>query len=157
MRQAAGDDAFVELLAAGDAQAGVVEERARALLGHIELVIGRIVDQAGNHLTFARQTDRDCELRDAVQEVGGAIERVDDPGMALVSTLAVAALLTEEAIARAGLVEVRIEHLLGPLVGEADEIGGALHRDLQVLDLAEVALQAAAGAARGFHHHVHKG
>ena len=42
MRQAAGDHAFVELAAAGDADALVVEEGALAAFGDIKFVIGRL-------------------------------------------------------------------------------------------------------------------
>ena len=50
MRQAAGDHAFVELAAAGDAQPLVVEKGALAAFGDVEFVIGRIVDHAGDHV-----------------------------------------------------------------------------------------------------------
>jgi hypothetical protein len=79
MRQAAGDHAFVEPAAAGDAQPRFVEEGALAALGNIEVVIGGIVDQPGDDDALALQADRNRELRDAVQEVGGAVERIDDP------------------------------------------------------------------------------
>src|SRR4051794_7620048 len=138
MRQAAGDDAFVQLAAAGDAQPLVVEEGALAALGDVELFVGRIVDHAGNDGALTLQRDRDRELRDAVQEIGGAVERIDDPGVALVGAGAVAAFLTEETVTRPGLVKVGVEHFLGALVGERDEIGRALQRYLEVLDLAEV-------------------
>ncbi len=157
MRQAAGDHAFVELAPSGHAEPLVVEERALAALGDVELLIGGVVDHAGDDSAFARQADRDRELRNAVQEIGGAVERIDDPGMALVGALARAAFLADEAVAGSRFREVGVEHLLGALVGERDEIGRALQRDLQMLDLAEVALQAAAGAARGLDHDVDEG
>jgi hypothetical protein len=65
--------------------------------------------------------------------------------------------LAEETVTRPGLVEVGVEHFLGALVGERDEIGRALQRHLEMLDLAEVALEAAAGAARGLDHDVDDG
>jgi hypothetical protein len=74
MRQAAGDHAFIEPVAAGDAQPLVVEERALAALGDVHLLIGGVVDHAGDDGVFALQTDRDCEVRDAVREVGGAVQ-----------------------------------------------------------------------------------
>ena len=157
MRQAAGDHAFVELAAAGDAQPLVVEERALAALGDVQLVIGGVVDHAGDDGVLALQADRDRKLRDAVQEVGGAVERIDDPGVALVGAFAAAAFLADEAVARPRLGEVLVQHFLGALVGLGDEVRRPLQRHLQMLDLAEVALEAAAGAARGFHHDVDKG
>ena len=45
------------------------------------------------------------------------------------------------------------QRALGRLVGLGDEVRRALAADLEVLDLAEVAAQAAAGLARGALHH----
>ena len=103
VRQPAGDDRVGEPLARGDAQAPVVEEGALAALGGEQLVVGRIVDQAGDDRALALERDRDREVRDAVQEVGGAVERIDDPGVGLVGAFARAAFLAEEAVARARL------------------------------------------------------
>ncbi|CEG09415.1 hypothetical protein BN961_02841 [Afipia felis] len=157
MRQAAGDHAILEFLAGGDAQPRVVEEGALAALGDIEFFIAGIVDHAGDDRALALQGDRDRELRNAVQEVRGAVERVDDPCVALVGALAGAAFLAEEAIAGARLDEVVVEHLLGAAVGRRDEIGGSLQRHLKIFDFTQVALEAAAGAARGLDHDVDEG
>src|SRR5882757_678579 len=106
MRQSAGDHAVAEVTPAGDAQALIVEEGALAALGDVEVVIGRIIDQAGNHGALALQADRNRELRDAVQEIRGAVERIDDPGVALVVAFAGAAFLADEAVTRPCLGEV---------------------------------------------------
>ena len=58
-----------------------------------------------------------------------------------------AAFLAEEAVAGTRLGQLA-RRLLGLAVGGGDEIARALERDLQVLDLAEVALEAAAGRDR---------
>ncbi len=89
-----------------------------------------------------------------MQEIGGAVQGIDDPGVALVGALAVASLFADETIPRTRLGEVVVEHLLGALVGERDEIGRPFQRHLQMLDLAEVAFEAAAGAARSLDHDV---
>ena len=68
-----------------------------------------------------------------------------------------AAFLADEAVTGPRLGEVGVQHLLGAPVGHGDEIGRALQRHLEIFDLAEVALEAAAGAARGFDHDVDKG
>lgn len=105
----------------------------------------------------AREPDRDGELRDAVQEVGGAVQGIDDPGVALVGALTGAALFADEAVAGPGLGEVLVEDLFRALVGERDEIRGTLQRDLEMLDLAEIALEAAAGATRCLDHDIDSG
>src|ERR1700742_5018197 len=43
--------------------------------------------------------------------------------------------LADEAVTRPGLGQVLVQHLLGALVGQADEIGRPLQRHLKVLDL----------------------
>ena len=107
MRQAAGDQRLAEIAPRGDADARVVEERAFALLGDEHLFGDRIVDEAGDDDAVALERDRDGEMRNAVQEVGGAVERIDDPGMGLVGAFALAAFLAEEAVVRAAPWRVR--------------------------------------------------
>lgn len=92
-----------------------------------------------------------------MQEVGGAVQRIDDPGVGLVGALDHAALLAQEAVAGAGLFEDFEDHLLGLVVGGGDEVGGTFLGDLQLGDLAEVASQAPSGLAGGVDHHVQKG
>src|SRR3954470_18533567 len=92
-----------------------------------------------------------------MQEIGRAVERVDVPGVALVGTFDMPALFHQEAISGAGARQLLEEGFFRALVGVADEIARPLHRDLQVLDFAEVALQTAAGLERGRDHYVHQG
>src|SRR6266536_1726170 len=84
MRQPAGHDRIVEPTARRHPQASIVHECAFAALGSVKLVGRRIVDEPGDDGAVARQRDRDRELRHAVQEIGGAVERIDDPAMGLV-------------------------------------------------------------------------
>src|SRR6202041_281433 len=154
MRQPTRDHAFVELAAARDADALIVEKGALAALGGIELVIGGIVDHAGNDGSFALKPDRDRKLRNAVQEVGGAVERIDDPGVGLVVARARAAFFTDKAVTGARLGEILVQHLLGAAIRQADEVGRSLQRYLKIFDFAKVALEAAAGAARRLDHDV---
>ena len=113
MRQAAGDHRIGEALARRDAQPLVVEERALAALGDEKLVGDRIVDHARDDRALALQPDRDGELRDAVQEIGGAVERIDDPGVGRVGAVVAAAFLAEEAVAGPRLGQFGAERLLG--------------------------------------------
>ena len=145
MRQPARDDRIGEPLPRGDADAPVVEEGALAALGHEQLVVCRIVDEAGDDRAVAFERDRDGEMRDAVQEIGGAVERIDDPAMRPVGAHMGAAFLAEKAVIRPRLGEFVAQDLFGAVVGGGDEIARALQRHLQVLDLAEIALEAAAG------------
>ena len=101
MRQPAGDDGVGEPLPRGDADAPVVEEGALAAFGDEQVVVRRIVGQRRDDGAVALERDRDGEVRNAVQEIGGAVERVDDPAMTLVGAGAGAAFLAEEAVVRA--------------------------------------------------------
>src|SRR6266851_7859236 len=154
MRQAAANDGLGEPRARRDAQPLIVEEGALAALGDEELLVRRVVDDSGNDRSLAFERDRDRELRNAVQEVGRAVERVDDPAMRLVGALLTAAFLADEAVTGARLGKLAAENLLGAPIRRRDEIGGSLERDLQVLDLAEIPLEAARGLAGGSDHDV---
>ena len=154
MRQAASDHRVGQELARSDPQPAVVEEGALAAFGDEKLVGDRIVDHAGDDGAGALQPDRDGELRNAVQEIRGAVERIDDPGVGAVGALVLAAFFAEEAVARAGLGEFGAKCFLGLAIGGGDEIARALERDLEIFDLAEVALQCARGLARRGNHDV---
>ena len=58
-----------------------------------------------------------AKMRDAVQEVGGAVERIDDPAMGAVGAFDLAALLHQEAIARPCAEQLLEQDLLGAVVG----------------------------------------
>ena len=92
-----------------------------------------------------------------MEEVGRAVEWIDDPAVRLVGTLDDALLLHEEAIAGPRLRQLLEEDLFRLLVGGGDEVARTLDRHLQVLDLAEIALQAAPGLDGGGGHDVHQG
>ncbi len=96
-------------------------------------------------------------MRHGVQEVGGAVERVDDPGVGLVGALDHAALFAEEAVAGPRLQQFLEQRLFGLEVGGADIVGRALLGHLQFGHLAEVARQGAAGLAGGVGHHLDQG
>ncbi len=137
-----------------DADTLVVEIRALAALGDEHFVVGRIIDHAGDDGAVALEPDRHREMRNAVQEIGGAVERIDDPAVALVGARERAAFLAEKAVIRPRLGELLAQRLLGAAVGRGDEIARALERHLQMLDLAEIALEPAPGAMRRLDHDI---
>ncbi len=132
----------------------VVEERALAALGDEQLLVGRIVGQRRDDHAAAFKRDRDGEMRNAVQKIGRPIQRIDDPPMGLVGAGAGAAFLAEETVIRPRLGQFLAHDLLRAPVGGGDEIAGAFDGDLQLLDFAEVALEASPGTARGLDHDV---
>jgi hypothetical protein len=66
-------------------------------------------------------------------------------------------LFKQKAVAGSRPDEFLVEDLLGAGVGGADEVSRTFERDLKLLDLAEVAREAAARFSRGADHHVHQG
>ncbi len=91
-------------------------------------------------------------MRHAVEEVGGAIERVDDPARLVRIALDLAAFLEQHAPVGPGVAQLLDDRLLGALVGHRHEVGRSLAADLQLLDLAEVAAQARRRLAGGALH-----
>src|SRR5262245_53033817 len=157
VRKRAGHDRVGEPLAPRHAQPLIVEERALPAFGGEKLVVGGIVDDARDDAAFALERDRDRKVRNAVQKVQRAIDRIDDPAVGLVAALPRAAFLAEETVARTRQFQLLAQDLLRQPVGGSDKIGRPFERDLQVLDLAEVALEPAARLVRGFDHHVEEG
>src|SRR6266404_2522920 len=99
MGDAGGAQSARRVLAARDSQAarariGRVDIGARAFLGPEQFVGYGLVDDASHDLAVPLQADRDGEVRHAVQKVGGAVERIDDPAMAAIA-LEFAALLAQ--------------------------------------------------------------
>src|SRR5208337_3217618 len=64
-----------------DANRLAVEARALSAMGHEAFFLERVEDHAELHAAAPFVRDRHAELRIAVREVGGAVERVDDPSM----------------------------------------------------------------------------
>jgi len=92
-----------------------------------------------------------------VEEIRGAVERIDDPGVAGVGPRVTAAFLAEEAVARPGPAQFGFERLFGLAIGGGDEIARPLERHLEVFDLAEVTLERARGLASRRDHDVEEG
>src|SRR5215468_7287050 len=157
MRERAGDDRVGESLPRRHPQPLIVEEGALAALGGEQLVIDGVVDDAGDDGAFALEPDRDRKVRNSVQKIQRAVERIDDPAVSLVAAFARAALLAQKTVAGTRMLEFVAQDFLGAEVGGGDEIGRPLERGLQMLDLAEIALERAACLARGLDHHVEEG
>ena len=156
-RDAGADQAVGEIAAARDPQPAVVEIGAGPLLGAEQLVLDRIVDHARDQLALrARARSRS---RNAARRAGSwwcrRAGRRSSGGRPRPAERA--ALLQQEAEARPGPAQLLMQDLLGAVVGGADEVARPLDRDLQVLDLAEVAHEVARRLVGGLHHDVDVG
>jgi hypothetical protein len=78
-------------------------------------------------------------VRQAVEEVGGSVERIDDEARLVGIALDRAPLLERQPPVRAGVAKLLDDRLLGALVRHGDEVGRALAADLELLDLAIIA------------------
>ena len=127
------------------AQALGAGESAGAFFGMKHFIQDRVINNARHDLLVPFETDRNRPVGDAVQEIGGAVEGVDDPAEAFVLAFKLAAFLQQEAVGRTRFLELFLEDFLGFMIRLGDEIAGALAGYLQLLDLAEIADQGAPG------------
>jgi len=155
-RNTGGDDSGAEFAARRDAQAAVVEPGALAFLGGEHLVTNGVEDEAGDEVALALQTDRNRKMRNAVNEVRGAVDRIDEPAVRLVEAFDHAAFFHDEAIVRTGARQFIAQRSFDAQVGLRDEVGRTLLRCLQMFDLAEIADQHLGRLAGGCGHHVHQ-
>src|SRR4029078_8731237 len=149
VRNAGADHRGRELRACCDPDAAIVEKGAFALFGGKGFLICRIEDESRNQLVFAVERRSHGEDRNAMQEIGGAVEWIDDPAMAAVAAFDIAAFLHQEAVAWTRAGKVGGENLLGAVIRGADEIGRTFERDLKLLNLAEIARETAGRLAGG--------
>lgn len=77
--EAGAEQGTIQILALGNAQAAIVEVRSAAPAGGKQLVMHRIIDDRVLQAVEMADGNGDADLRHAVDEVGGAIEGVNDP------------------------------------------------------------------------------
>jgi hypothetical protein len=105
-----------------DAQTAAVKEGAFAFFCPEFFVRNRVVDHAGCDLAIFFQSDGNGKMRDTVQEVGCAVQRVDDPAACFILAFKFAAFFKQEADFRAGFGEFLDQNLFCTGVGGADKI-----------------------------------
>ena len=75
------DQGVPEVRALGHANAPVIEKCAAAAAGVEKLVLGHVVDDTVREGLPVHQGDRYRVLRKTMDEIGGAVQRIDDPGV----------------------------------------------------------------------------
>src|SRR5450830_1293733 len=78
-REAGADQAISDLVALAYANAFLIEIGTRAFGGGKQVVAGRVVDHRLGDLATLLQGDRNAVLRKTVDEIGSAVEWIDDP------------------------------------------------------------------------------
>jgi len=91
---------------------------------------------------FLLDRDRNREVWNAVEEVGRAVERIDDPPRLRRVAFDHAPFLEQHSPVGPRIAQLLDQGRLRPLVGHRDEVGGTLLRHLQLLDLVIVAAKA---------------
>ena len=86
-------------------------------------------------------------MKFVVPSIGSMIQR-----MVGVAALDLAGFLHQKAVAGARFLKLAMDDLLAAFVGGGDEIARPLDRDLEIGDLAEIALDAARRLAHGIDH-----
>ena len=100
-----------------------VEPRAAAARRDEQFALERVEHHRKLEPPATLVGDRHAELRKAMREVGGAVERIDNPSM--LATLCVrTALFGEDCVVREGAVERPDNRLFGFPVGLGNEIDG---------------------------------
>ena len=135
-------------LGAADAHRLAVEPRALPAVRDEAFFLQRVEHHAELHAAAALVCDRHAELRKAVREVGGAVERIDYPSMVALMR-AGAAFLGEYRVSRESAMDNLDDRGLGFLVGlghQVDRVGFAVDGYA-----AEALEMDSAGGARGAH------
>ena len=95
--EAGGSQAVLQPFDGGDANPPVVQVRSRAAFGGEHLLPDGIVNHPGDDLAGLFQPERHVEHREAVGEIGGAVQRVDKPAV-FRGALVTAALFGHDAV-----------------------------------------------------------
>src|SRR3954470_7123990 len=146
-RKAGADERIAEARQGGDADAAVIEEGTAALGGGEKLVARRVVDHRMRKGAAVPDADRHAVLRKAMDEVGRAVERIDDPEVLGVG-LRCARLLGEEPVLRVRLAHDVDDRFLRRVIHLRDEVLGALQSDAQPAAIKRRAVDDRASASR---------
>ena len=159
--EAGAEQGAFQALAIAYANAAAVHGCTAATAGGKFFLADRIENDRMLKATAVFAGNAHGEMRHAAHEVGGAIERVDDPQviLALALTFAEAAFLTVDTVVRIGLAQCRDDGLLSRTVYFGDVVLGVLLVDgdgVQALDGTKNQFTGAAGRAqRDIQHGLH--
>jgi hypothetical protein len=147
-RNTSGQNAITQGLASGDPQALVIVEGPTASLSPIEVIGDWIIDNASNQAPFPFQRNRDRQMRNGVDEIGRAIDGVDNPAIGLVGAFDHAALFTQKAIAGARFAQLFKQDFFSLEISSGYKIGRALFCQLQIFNFTEISADGFASIAR---------
>jgi hypothetical protein len=139
----------VEVDAVTHPNAAIIQQRTSSPRGGEEFLPQRIVDHGLLQPIPVFQGDRDREMRHPVQEVRGAVQRVDDPHE--VVPRLVPAFLGEDAVIRVGMAQDLHDRLLGLQIHLGHEVVARFLADAQRVRAVPGARGDPAGRPCGLH------
>jgi hypothetical protein len=156
--EAGGDQAFFKMDALADADASVVHVRATAFGGGEQVVAGGVVHDSLLDFAFHGQSDADAIHGQAVDEVGGAVQRVDDPyKLRVLRTVFGARLLRPNAMAWVGCEQRLNNHFFTSDIDLGHKVVDLLARDAHRLNIQRSAVDKRASSTSSLDGHVDHG
>src|SRR3989344_1653883 len=146
-REAGAEQGAIEVERAANPDASVVELGAAAARGGVQFVFERVEHHRLFQPAFVLQADRHCKLGVAMEKVGGAVERVDDPEVIVTGMLT--GFFRKNAMVGIGRAHGTDDFGLGHAIDLAHEVVAPLGFDRQTVESVEMAHNNAAGAACG--------
>src|SRR5450830_1121270 len=156
--EAGGDQRLTQAGALAHADAALVQVGATALGGGEQVVAAGVVDDGLFDLAAHRQRDADAVHGKTVDEVGGAVERIDDPDeFRVFGAMRLARFLGQDAVARVGREKGLDDDVLGRLIDFRHKVIHLLLRDAHGFDIECRAVDDGASGACGLDGHVEHG
>ena len=157
-RETGGDQAFLQAGAFAHADAAVVHEGTTAFGGGEQVVAARVVNDGLFNLALHGQRNTHAVHREAMDEVGGAVQRVDDPDVVgVLCTLGAAGFFGEDAMSWVGGEQRLDDHFLSRVVHFGDEVVDLLLRNPHRFHVERGAVDDGASGACGLDGHVDHG
>ena len=153
--EAGGDERVFEVGAFGDAQASVVQVGTTALGGGEEVIAGGVVHHGLFNLAFDGQRNAHAVHGQAVDEVHGAVQGVDDPHVfRILGPMLFARLFGPDAVAGVGCQQGFDDGLLSGLVDFGHKIVGGFLRYADRFNVERSTVDDGTGSAGGLDGHI---
>jgi hypothetical protein len=157
-RKAGGDQALLQPGALAHADAALIQVSAAALGGREEVVAAGVVDDGLLDLAAHGQRNADAIDGEAVNEVGGAVQRIDDPdAIRILGSMLAARFLGQDPVLGIGGEQGFDDRLFAGVVDFGDEVVDLLLRDTDRFDVERGAVDDRTGGPGGLDGHVEHG
>jgi hypothetical protein len=142
------DQALLQLDTLGDAQSAVVHVGTASFGGSEQVVAARVVNHGLFDFALDRQGDADAVHRQAVNKVGGAVQRVDDPDKFRVfGAVLLARFFGQDAVTGVGSQQCLDDDLFGCVVNIGYEVIDQFLRNADRLHIQRGAVDDGAGGS----------